>query len=94
MQYVSILRHFPTRLAGLRRVFNTASQLNFRSNKMSKVKSPCSFSLFGNDNYKGSIFNPVPDFLMQQVRINGFGDIIIHADLLALFTVAFHGMGR
>ena len=25
MQYVSILRHFPTRLAGLRRVFNTAS---------------------------------------------------------------------
>ena len=27
MQYVSILRHFPTRLAGLRRVFNTASKM-------------------------------------------------------------------
>jgi hypothetical protein len=31
MQYVSILRHFPTWLAGLRRVFNTASKAGLGS---------------------------------------------------------------
>jgi hypothetical protein len=31
MQYVSILRHFPTRLAGLRRVFNTVSKRLFEN---------------------------------------------------------------
>ena len=37
MQYVSILRHFPTRLAGLRQIFNTASQWDALGDLLSSV---------------------------------------------------------